>query len=379
MTSIAVRSSLVALTLAACTGTGAEIPDPCDDALPGTACIWAGTGVRGYNVQNPTAHRLESQLYYPSDLTFGPDGRAYIVDWNNHRIRRVEADNSLVDVMGTDYEGDGAPGNEDRLPLCNPAGALGTDIALNHPTEARFGPDGMLYVSAWHNNKIRVLDPKTGMAFSLVGNGYGFTGDGGPACNALMNQPKSVTFDDTGTLYAIDQRNVRIRAITSDHVIDTIAGVGQVGDVGDGGPALEATFGFETGTTPRTSGALAYANHKLYIADSVNNRIRQIDLETGIISCIAGLSGALGYYGDGGRALDARFNFPQDLEIGPDGRLYIADRYNHAIRAIDLTTGIIDNVARDIGLDEPYGIAFDAKGDLYIADTNNHRIVKYVR
>jgi DNA-binding beta-propeller fold protein YncE len=377
----------------ACTGD-----DPCSTS--GTACVWAGTGERGFNIEKPNANRLDSKLYYPTDLTFGPDGRAYIVDWNNHRIRRVETDDSLRVVIGTDYEGDGPPEMEDRLPLCNPAGALGTTVAMNHPTEAKFGPDGLLYIAAWHNNKIRVFDPATNMVTALAGDGYGFTGDGGPACKALFNQPKSVAVAPDGTIYTIDQRNVRIRAITPgpSPTITTIAGIGSEGNIGDGGQATDAQFGFETVPTPRPSGALLLSGRLMYVADSLNNRIRRINLDTGIVDCIAGASAQAGYSGDGGPALQATFNFPMDLELGPDGRLYVADRYNHAVRAIDLTTGIVETVAgngtkcdtttdscgdhrpaRDTAFNEPYGIAFDAPGNLYIADTNNSRIVKVTR
>ncbi|HWU88053.1 MAG TPA: hypothetical protein VN253_12290 [Kofleriaceae bacterium] len=365
---------------------------------PGWASVWAGIGERGFNKDNPTANRLKSKLYYPEDVTFGPDERAYIVDWNNHRIRRVEADDSLRVVVGTDYEGDGPPEMEDRLPLCNPAGALGTNVAMNHMTDVEFGPDGKLYIAAWHNNKIRVWDPATGMLTALAGDGYGYQGDGGPACQSLFNQPKGLAIAADGTVYSIDQRNVRIRAIQPDasRTITTIAGVGSVGNVGDGGLATDAQFGFEIGTTPRPSGSLVLDGRTLYVADSLNNRIRRINLDTGIVDCIAGAGSQAGYSGDGGPALQASFNFPSDIELGPDGRLYVADRYNHAVRAIDLRTGIVDTVAGghrcdttnescpdaalalEMSFNEPYGIGFDGKGNLYVADTHNHRIVKVV-
>ncbi|MDQ3366436.1 MAG: hypothetical protein M3680_13505 [Myxococcota bacterium] len=376
---------------------GAEEVDVC--STPGTACLWAGTGSRGFNIENPTAHRLQSKLYFPADVTFGPDERAYITDWNNHRIRRVEADDSLRTVVGTDYEGDGSPEMEDRLPVCNPAGAPGTLVAMNHPTDAEFGPDGLLYIAAWHNNKIRVFDPATNVVTALAGDGYGYTGDGGPACNALFNQPKSVAIAADGTLYTIDQRNVRIRSIdvNATRTITTMAGVGTKGDAGDGGAALDAQFGFDIGTTPRPSGGLLLDGRVLYVADSLNHRIRRIDLDTGIVDCIAG--SVAGYSGDGGPALAATFNYPQDLELGPDGRLYVADTDNHAVRAIDLTTGIVETVvgtgsqcilgsknacadrrpAREVELNEPYGIAFDVAGNLYVADTHNNRILKVAR
>jgi len=392
MTSRSIGLVLVAMAGGAC-GTEAE-PDPC--AEPGMACNWAGIGERGFNIADPTAHRLKSKLYFPEDLTFGPDDRAYIVDWNNHRIRRVEKDGSLHVVIGTDYEGDGPPEMEDRLPLCNPTGAPATTVALNHMTDVEFGPDGKLYMAAWHNNKIRVFDPETEIMTSLAGDGYGYAGDNGPACRSLFNQPKTIVFAPDGTLYTIDQRNVRIRKIATDaaRTISTIAGTGTVGDGGDGGLASAAQFGFEIGTTPRPAGALVLDGRTLYVADSLNNRIRRINLDTGIVDCIAG-TGAAGHTGDGGPALAATFNFPSDMELGPDGRLYIADRMNHAVRALDLTTGTVDTVAgtgkrcdtanedcpdhvaaREVSFNEPYGVAFDAAGDLYVADTHNSRIVK---
>lgn len=385
----------LALT-AALGGVACGDNDP-ENCAPGTSCLWAGTGKRGFNIANPTAHRTESLLAYPEDLTFGPDDRAYIVDWNNHRVRRVEQDGSLVVVIGTDYEGDGPPEMEDRLPQCSPPGALATTVALNHMTDAEFGPDGKLYLAAWHNNKIRVFDPATNMLSSLAGDGYGYAGDGGLACKAIFNQPKAIAFAPDGTLYTVDQRNVRIRSITPAGMISTIAGVGSLGNAGDGGAARDAQFGFETGTTPRPSGALVINEGMMYVADSLNNRIRRINLSTGAIEPIAGRPEA-GYSGDGGLAIDAQFNFPSDLELGPDSRLYVADRGNHAVRAIDLTTGTVETVvgtgtkcsvedsicatglpATETELNEPYGIAFDAAGDLYVADTHNSRILKVAR
>lgn len=388
-----IKFGLFAVVLGTACGSG---EDPCD--VSGTACVWAGTGERGFNNLDPDAHRQASKLYFPEDLTFGPDNRAYVVDWNNHRIRRVEKNDSMTVVIGTDYEGDGPPEMEDRLPLCNPAGAVPTEVALNHMTDVEFGPDGKLYVAAWHNNKIRVLDLETNVMTSIAGNGYGFSGDDGAACNALFNQPKAIVFGDDGTLYTIDQRNVRIRTIDTAGTIRTIAGTGTLGNLGDGGVAKDAQFGFETGTTPRPSGALVMNGRELLIADSLNNRIRRINLDNQFVDCIAG-KGEQGYGGDGGHALDAKFDFPMDMELGPDGRLYIADRMNHAIRAMDLQTGIIETVVggnglcdttagdcpvdgldpRTIQIYEPYGLAFDQTGNLFVADTHNHRIIKVTK
>ncbi len=389
-------SFAVLASAGACTSSG-SVPE-IDCTQPGMACRWAGTGEKGFN-KGAAVDRMDSRVDFPQDLTFGPDGRAYVADWNNHLIRRVELDGTMTVAIGTDYEGDGAPGMPDMLPFCNPIGAPATTVAQNHPTDLEFGPDGRLYVASWHNNKIRIYDPSTEIVTVLAGNSYGYTGDGSSACYASFNQPKAVEIAADGTLYTIDQRNVRIRKLSIDPTapITAFAGTGSVGDAGDGGLATDAQFGFEAGTTPRPSGALELGGNYLYIADSLNNRIRRIDLTTNMIDCIAG-NAAAGYSGDGGQALLAQLNFPMDLELGPDGRLYVADRYNHVIRAIDLTTGVIETVvgngsscesedgtcpdgalALQMPLQEPYGIAFDAEGSLYVADTHNNRILKVVR
>jgi sugar lactone lactonase YvrE len=390
----------IALVVAACGGSSASKGSCADKS--GIACTWAGiTGSRGFNGDG--LDRRESWLYFVEDLTFAPDGSAWIVDWNNHRIRHVEKNGTLKTLIGTDYEGDGPPMETDRLPLGNPPGAQGTDVALNHPTDLKFLPDGTAIIAAWHNNKLRTYDPKTGVVKVLAGDSYGFSGDGGPAYAAVFNQPKTLAIDTDGKIYTIDQRNERIRTIDKfvAGTIQTMAGTGTLGNDGDGGPALNAQFGFDQGVTPQPSGALALRGNELFLADSLNNRIRRIHLDTGMIDCIAGQSAKPGYSGDGGSALGATFSFPNDLEWGPDGRLYVADRYNNAIRAIDVDNDRVDTVAgnghpcpthstlcaeahdgvpaREIQLNNPYGIAFDPAGNLYIADTLNSRIVRVAR
>ncbi len=373
---------------------GGDDPEPCPES--GTACVWAGTGERGFN--QDVASRLDSKFYFPSDLTFDADGRAYIADYNNHRIRRVEADQKIVSIVGTDYEGDGAPGDIDRLPLGAPEGTDGSNVAMNHPTDVKIGPNGKVYIGAWHNNKIRVYEPDTGRTSTLSGGDYGFKGDGGPCYFALWNQPKSLAIAPDGTIYANDQRNLRIRRITPDDIITTIAGSGVKGNTGDGGSALEASWGFDIGTTPQPSGGILLVENTLYVADSDNNRIRKIDLSTGVVSAVAGDPAGVAGYADGVGA-EVRFDYPGDMELGPDGLIYIADRKNNAIRTLDPATGTVATIAgtatpcpsatacfgedglpaRETQLNEPYGIAFDAAWNLYIADSHNHRFLKVTR
>jgi DNA-binding beta-propeller fold protein YncE len=353
-------------------------------------------GERGFSGDG--VDRRDAWLFYVEDLTFGPDGLAYIPDWNNHRVRRVNADDTIDTIIGTDYEGDGPEGEIDRLPVGNPQGAPGLEVALNHPTDLEFLSDGTLVLAAWHNNKIRVWDPDTSIVTVMAGNDYGYAGDDLPAYEAAFNQPKSVAIDENDQIYLNDQRNQRIRLIDNGEprMIRTIAGTGVKGYAGDGGLAIDAQFGFDGSTTPLPSGSLVLHDGFLFIADSLNHRIRRINLGDGTIECIAG-NGELGYAGDGGEALEASFNQPLDIELGPDGRLYVADTFNNVIRAIDLDTGIIESVAGnglpctnpincfeekeglpalEIQLSAPYGIAFDPEGNLFIADTNNSRIVE---
>lgn len=404
MSELFVRRAVPHLGLAAvlaslaCSG-GNDSVDPCSYES-GTACTWAGVkGKRGFNADE--LHRNESWFAFVSDLTFGPDGLAYVLDWNSHRVRRLNPDDTFITVLGTDYEGDGDPAEADRLPEGNPKGASGTEVALNHPTDLEFLPNGDMLLAAWHNNKLRVMDMQTGIVTVLTGNSYGYAGDDNAAWSALLNQPKAVAVAEDGTIYTIDQRNERIRMIVPDgeRTIRTIGGTGQIGYTGDGGLAVEADFHWDNKPTPDPSGALALRGNILYIADTLNHCIRTLDLETGMVESIAG-TGEAGYSGDGGDAIGAKLNQPLDLEFGPDGHLYIADRFNNVIRALDLDSNVIETVAGngehcaspldcyeqdenvaplDLQLSEPYGIAFDPAGDLYIADTNNSRIVKITR
>ena len=251
---------------------------------------------------------------------------------------------------------------------------------------------------AWHNHKIRVLDPATGLVRVLLGGAPGFAGDGGPAREARVNQPPHGVFDESGNFFLIDQRSQRIRVIhdfaarREEATVETVGGTGDAGFNGDG-VALQTQFNFPAGTNPEPSGGITIdSDGVLYFSDTLNHRIRRVQFEAGdfrrgVVTTIAG-TGDAGDSGDGGPALAAEINLPQDLEIGPDGKLYFADTNNHRVRRIDLTSGIIDAVAGtgekgyggeggpalEAKLNRPFGIAFDRRGDLYIADTFNSRI-----
>jgi hypothetical protein len=381
----------LALALAGAAACGDE-PRRCDE--PGRACTWAGVpGVFGFNGDG--RHRLDTELYWTMDLSFDEGGTAWLIDWNNHLIRRVHADGTVTTAVGwTDpiFPGDGLSGGAERTA----EGAPGGDVQLNHPTDLARTADGKLLVMAWHNHKLRELDPATGRVRIIAGAGAGYAGDGATAQTALFRQPKALELDGAGGAYILDQGNFRIRKLDlATGALSLVAGNGLPGGDGDGdgGPALAARLNFEAGSNPEPSGGLALAGGKLYVADTLSSRIRAIDLATGVIETVAG-TGVPGYAGDDGPALAAQLAYPRDLEIGPEGDLYIADTDNSVVRAVDLRTGTIRTVAGtgELGLDpdddrpalemklaRPFGIEFDPAGNLYVCDTINSRIVKVTR
>lgn len=376
-----------AFALAGCGGDDAATPDPTPDTScseVGDICTFAGIGQGQYSGDGGPPEAIG--LYFPIDIEFVSNGDGYILDWNNHSVRRIE--NGIVrTVIGNPFPGDGP----DDLSDLTPPGAIGTDVYLNHPTQLFELGDGTILLTAWHNHKLRTYDPVTERVLVVCGAGAGFFGDGGPARNALLSQPQSTALAANGDWYVLDQRNQRVRRISaSTGMIETVVGTGMAGYGGDGGPPTQAMLRFEAGGNPGPSGAVVFGpDGILYISDTLNHRIRRVDFGANVITTIAG-TGERGYNGDGILATDAQINYPKDLEVGPDGRLYFADDRNHRVRAIDLTTGIITTVAGtgergyngdgipalEAQLNRPMGVEFDAAGDLYIADMENHRIRK---
>ncbi|MBL9017869.1 MAG: hypothetical protein JNL83_27025 [Myxococcales bacterium] len=359
---------------------------------PGNACVWAGkSGIEGFNGDG--LHRLDTELYWTMDMKFASDGSVWFIDWNNHLVRRVLEDDTVESVVGwidPIFPGDGVPGTAERTA----EGAPGLDVKLNHPTDLVETDDGKILVMAWHNHKLREIDPATGRVRIVAGAGAGFAGDGMPLAQTLFRQPKGLERDAAGNLYILDQANFRVRKIDkATGMISTIAGNGMQGYEGDGGMAVMAKLNFEAGSNPEPSGGLAVRDGKVYVADTLSNRIRVVDTQTGMIELFAG-TGVEGGAGDGGPALAAQLAHPRDMEFGPDGNLYVADTDNNRIRMIDMTTRTITTVAGsgELGLDptddlpatqmklkRPFNIDFDPAGNLFIADTINSRYLKVYR
>ncbi len=359
----------------------------------GTVCTVLGTGEAGSSATEVKADR--APLYGPMDVAArnGPDD-FFVGDWNNHKIRHVE-DGRVETIIGTDFLGDGDPDFDERIP----PGVPGTTVALNHPTQLEWNFEtNRLLIPSWHNHRVREWNPETGNSLVVCadtditdGNGAnaGFAGDGGPAADALMAFPSSIAIDPAdGSFWLLAQRNVRIRKVAADFsLIDTMAGTGDLGDGGDGGPALEAEFYFwdREDLQPEPSGAIEYDDGLLYIADTSNHNIRVIDLDTGIIDSLPGLPEQTL---PGGGCDPNALCYPRDIEAGPDGRLWIADEGNHVIRVYDPADESLEIVmgtlepgdgedglpADEVALDRPYGIDITDDGTLLVADTYNHRI-----
>jgi sugar lactone lactonase YvrE len=225
--------------------------------------------------------------------------------------------------------------------------------------------------------------PQAGAVRVAAGNGQaGWSGDGGPSAQAALNLPEGVAVaDTTGTLYIADTENSRVRRVDGrTNVIATVVGTGVRGSRGDGGPAAEAQL-----SVP--SEVLVTRDNRLLIVDTGNNKVRQVDLRTSIITTLVG-DGRFGFAGDGGPAAEASLSQPASVVLDRQGNLYIADSFNHRIRRLDAATGLISTVAGDgqarfagdggpafrASLNRPSGVALDSLGNLYIADSFNHRI-----
>jgi DNA-binding beta-propeller fold protein YncE len=297
-------------------------------------------------------------------------------------------------IVGSDFVGDGPQlAFGEPNPELSAAGAPGDTVLLNHPTDILFLPDGRLLLDAWHNHKLRVVDTETKVVRIMCGAGAGFRGDGGPAAKAIFSQPKAIALTKAGEIFILDQRNQRIRKIAAgtDPIITTVIGNGEKGFNGDDHELTATQLSFNTGGNPEPSGGIALSadDEILYISDTENNRIRKAYLDENRIETIAG-TGEKGFSGDGGAATSAQLSAPRDLELSADGtKLFFADTDNNRVRRIDLATGVIDTVvgngtsggkgnapALEVQLNRPFGIAVRPDGTLYVADTFNSRVLE---
>ncbi len=218
-------------------------------------------------------------------------------------------------------------------------GGPASEAMLNNPFDVAFDSAGNLYLSDTFNQRIRRVDAKTGLITTIAGSGRkGFAGDGGPALDAELNEPYGIVLDDQNNLYFADRLNRRVRRVDGKSgLISTVAGNGSTTDSGDGGPAQKA------GIVEPNSVALD-GKGNLYIADVAGCRIRVVDLKTGLISTFAG-TGKRVHDGDGGAANQASIFGARAVEVAPDGTVYILEREGNTLRAVDPDSKTIRTLA----------------------------------
>ncbi len=273
---------------------------------------FAGNGVLDEFVQ------FDTPLGISGDTT----GALYIADAGNHRIRNIhDQRDSIVTVAGTgtaSFSGDGG---------------AATSATLNAPSDVFVAGGGTLYVADTGNHRIRRITP-AGIISTIAGTGApGFSGDGAAATSAQLRSPTGVCVSG-GVIYIADQGNNRIRAI-SGSTISTFAGTASQGDSGDGGAATAAALWSPTDVFADTAGVL-------YVADSGNHKIRAIATDS-TITTVAG-TGASGFSGDGGLAINAQIAFPRSIYVDSAGNIYITDRFNHRLRRVN-ANGVITTLA----------------------------------
>lgn len=281
----------------------------------------AGNGREGYSGDGILASL--TSLRYPEGLIGDNSDNLYVVDSRNHRVRQINLEGIIATIAGTGvpgFSGDGGPAIKAMLYV---------------PRDICIDLSGNIYVSDWGNQRIRRINPE-GIITTVAGTGQpGFSGDGGSAMKARLNEPYGIAIDNSGNIYIADSENHRVRKISRDGVINTIAGTGVPGFSGDGRMAVKAQLNSPQAIFVATS-------NEIFINDEHNHRIRKIS-QNGIIQTVAG-NGKPGYSGDGGLATNASLNDPEYLWIDALGNIFITDGDNNLVRKVDINK-IITTIA----------------------------------
>jgi DNA-binding CsgD family transcriptional regulator/sugar lactone lactonase YvrE len=301
----------------------------------------AGTGVRAFSGDGGEASA--SALVRPLALAIGPGGEIYIAEGN--RIREVKKDGRISTFAGTGTPGYGGDGGQ------------AAQAQLNMPQGVAVDSAGNVYIADTLNNRVRRVDAD-GTITTVAGAG-----------EAKLSFPTGLAIGFSDTLFIADTGNNLILQVGTDGAIHTVAGTGEAGYRGEAGAALDAVL--------HAPGGLAFDGEgNLYIADTLNQRVRRIDVN-GQIETVAG-TGVAGYFGDGRAGAYAELNLAtnplegigQGLAVDSRGNLFIADALNHRVRQLDVR-GTISTIAR---MTTPLGLAVDAQGHIYVADADDYRV-----
>mgnify|MGYP005643833865 CR=1 FL=1 len=263
-------------------------------------------------------------------------------------------------------------------------GGPAIEAKLNEPYEVRFDTAGNMFFVEMKNNIVRRVDAKSGIISTVAGTGkVGFSGDSGPATKAALNRPHSITLDNQGNLYICDIGNHRIRVVHLENgIIETFAGTGARKPTPDGASLK--------GTPLNGPRALDFdGKHSLYLALREGNAVYRIDLKTKTLHHLAG-TGKKGFTGNGGPARMATLSGPKGISISRNGDVFLADTESHSVRVIRASTGILELLVGDgqrgDGPDgdplkcrtaRPHGVFVDALGNVYIGDSETHRVRRF--
>lgn len=263
-------------------------------------------------------------------------------------------------------------------------GGPATQALLFEPYEIRFDKAGHMFFVEMRGEVVRRVDAKTGLISTVAGSGQpGFSGDGGPAVKAQLKQPHSIVLDDVGSMFICDIGNHRVRKVDlATGVIETFGGTGDKKPTPDGSPIKGTPLNGPRALDFDPAGALILALRE-------GNAVYRIDLKTMTYQHLAG-TGKSGFAGDGGPAKLAQLAGPKGVSLSQEGDIYLADTESHTIRVIRKATGIIETLVGDgkegdgpdgdprkCRLARPHGVFVDGQGNVYIGDSNNHRVRMY--
>ena len=331
----------------------------------------AGTGAPSWSGDGAGA--FAACLNEPKSLTLDTEGNVFIADSENHVVRKIDMKTQCIRTVAGRIQR-----TESGAKTVSPA-----------PVAEEVDGDPLVESDTVNSQTFTQQNDLSGtVRYVTTGAAPAkrFSGDGGSADQALLNFPTAVVVDRAGHLYIADTLNHRVRRVEAGTgLITTIAGVGQPRCFGDGRLAVDAGL--------NEPAALAVSDEGvLYIADQSNNRVRAVDLTTGVIRTVAG-TGTAAYNGDDVAAMETGLAGPSGLALASDGTLFIADSFNGRIRAVDPVTGLIRTVVGDGGeyryqgpdeppsssLSRPSGISLDEQGNLFFTDSDNHLVRRWDR